>query len=88
METFEQLLDRVDRQLDEDHREGYMDGHDTDAIAPNDNRSAAYKHSWRLGRLEREKKDVPPAWQSRLERQSIRTDAIHEVMQLAGMIPA
>lgn len=78
--AFSDIIDRIDAELEAEHFEGYRDGHDTDAIAPNDNRSEAYRHSWRLGRLEREKQQLPPAWQSRLDAASIRAKAITEAL--------
>ena len=77
---FSEIIDRVDAELDADHLEGYQDGYDTDAIAPNDNRSEAYRHSWNIGRADREKRDIPPAWQSRMEVQAIRSRAITEAL--------
>lgn len=87
MDEFLNLIDRVDAQLAADHCDGYRDGHDTDMIAPNANRSAAYRHSWEIGRAEKDGRDPTPAVLARLQAAAIRSEAITEAMQLAGMRP-
>lgn len=65
--------DAIREYLDDEHRDGYFDGHETDAPTPSENRSEAYRHSWAIGRAEREKRQVPPAWASRYDAKEIET---------------
>ena len=48
-------------QIDADFVEGYCDGRDADAPWPGPNRSAAYKHSFEVGRAELQNTPIPAA---------------------------
>jgi hypothetical protein len=86
-DDFLALIERVTAQLGSDHFEGYIDGRDGDTPAPNANRSPAYHHSWEIGRAEKDGRDPMPAVLARHHAATIRSDAIAEAMQLAGMMP-
>lgn len=52
----------MDDRMDEITREfmdGYHDGRDTDTPEPSANRHPAYRHSWEIGRAEREGEPIP-----------------------------
>lgn len=86
-EDFLALIERVDAQLASEHLEGYLDGRDTDTPAPNANRSPAYRHSWEIGRTEKEKREPMPAVLARHHVAAIRSEAITEAMRIAGICP-
>lgn len=45
--------------LDEEFAEGYRDGRDPTSPDPSENRSAAYRHSFEVGRAEIENRPIP-----------------------------
>lgn len=57
--------------LNNEHFEGYRDGHELDTPRPSENRSEAYRHSWEIGRAEKERRQVPPAALLRMDVQGI-----------------
>ena len=69
-------------QCDADFVSGYRDGHDRDAPEPSANRSACYRHSFAVGRAEREYRDAGPAVILRLRAQNARM----EDLKKAGVI--
>lgn len=49
------------RPIDREFSEGYVDGRESDSPEAGSNRSAAYRHSFEVGRAERENKPIPAA---------------------------
>jgi hypothetical protein len=66
----DERLSSVEDELSRDHVEGYLDGRDPNCPEPNTNRSAAYKHSFEVGRTELANQPIP-AVLSRLSAQQI-----------------
>jgi hypothetical protein len=62
------------RPIDREFVDGYFDGHDTDTPEPGANRSAAYRHSFEIGRREKEGRDPIPAAISREKARRIMID--------------
>lgn len=69
-DDLDQRLAAVEAELERDHYEGYFDGRDPECPEPNENRSAAYKHSFAVARAELANK-VIPAVISRINAQQI-----------------
>lgn len=68
----DERLASMDEELEREHFDGYMDGRDPDAPEPSENRSAAYKHSFNVGRAELANRPIP-AVLSRLSAQQVRS---------------
>lgn len=75
----DQRLVALDAELDREHLEGYLDGRDLDCPEPSENRSAAYKQSFAVGRAELANKPIPAAL-SRLDAQQIRSTEAVKIM--------
>ncbi|MEL6758645.1 MAG: hypothetical protein AAFP81_19620 [Pseudomonadota bacterium] len=56
---FEHIVAAADEYLEAEFSAGYRDGHGSDIPEPSGNRSAAYIHSFRLGRAERAGNPIP-----------------------------
>lgn len=63
-------LDELIAEVERDFISGYLDSHDNDAPCPGENRSAAYRHSFEVGRAELAGEPIPAAV-SRLRAQEI-----------------
>ncbi len=84
----EAMIDQIDKQLQEEHVQGYMDGYETDTPEPGPNQSEAYTHSWKIGRAEKEgrNKDLPSAFESEFNARKIRDERIFQEMDKMGLI--
>ena len=65
-------LSEIEAELEREHVEGYSDGRDPDCPEPSEQRTAAYRHSFAVGRAELANK-VRPAFLLRLEAEQIGT---------------
>lgn len=51
----------MNREIDKEFCDGYVDGRNTDTPGAGPNRSAAYRHSFEVGRAERNDQPIPAA---------------------------